>query len=187
MTTTERVDRAALVRRAVIELVAERGFRGTSMAAVAERAGVATGTAYVHYASKDELVLAAHGEVKEELGAAAMAAIDLDAAPEERFRSMWVAIRDHLRHDPERAQFLIQVDASPHARTAHDAAVEANDSRLMEAVGPDLLALFTDLPALVLYDLSIGPIVRIVATGQELYEDDWNRLCTACWRAITEG
>ena len=37
--TTTRVDRAALVRRALVELVAERGFRGTSMGAVAERAG----------------------------------------------------------------------------------------------------------------------------------------------------
>ena len=33
----------------MVELVAENGFRGTSMAAVAQRAGVATGTAYVHF------------------------------------------------------------------------------------------------------------------------------------------
>ena len=40
--------------------MAERGFRGTSMSAVAERAGVAAGTAYVHYASKDELIVATY-------------------------------------------------------------------------------------------------------------------------------
>ena len=50
-------------------LVAERGFHGASMSAVASAAGVATGTAYTHYASKDELVLAAYLETKAELGA----------------------------------------------------------------------------------------------------------------------
>ena len=35
------------------------GFHGASMGAVAREAGVATGTAYTHYASKDDLVLAA--------------------------------------------------------------------------------------------------------------------------------
>jgi len=51
---TVRVDRAALVG-ALLELVAERGFQVTSMAAVAERAGVAPGAAYVRHASKMSL------------------------------------------------------------------------------------------------------------------------------------
>ncbi len=62
------VDRAALLRRSLLELVAERGFRGTSMSAVADHAGVATGTAYVHYDSKDELVIAAYAEIKADEG-----------------------------------------------------------------------------------------------------------------------
>ena len=82
MISAAKVDRAALVRRALIELVAANGFRGTSMSAVAERAGVATGTAYVHYGSKDDLVLAAYREVKAELGIAALAAVDRVAIPE---------------------------------------------------------------------------------------------------------
>ena len=69
-----RPDRAAAVRAALRKLVAERGFHGASMSAVASEAGVATGTAYVHYASKDELVHAAYLEAKRELGAAAVAA-----------------------------------------------------------------------------------------------------------------
>ena len=39
--TPTRVDRAALVRQAFLELVAERGFHGASMSSVAQRAGVA--------------------------------------------------------------------------------------------------------------------------------------------------
>ncbi len=64
------VDRAALVRRAMVELVAEHGIHGTSMNEVAERAGVATGTAYVHYGSKDDVLIAAFIEVEGLLGTA---------------------------------------------------------------------------------------------------------------------
>ena len=55
---TSAMDRPAAIRRALRDLVAERGFHGASMGAVAKEAGVATGTAYVHYESKDELVYA---------------------------------------------------------------------------------------------------------------------------------
>ena len=41
-------DRPAAIRRALRDLVAERGFHGASMGAVAKEAGVAAGTAYVH-------------------------------------------------------------------------------------------------------------------------------------------
>ena len=61
-------DRAAAVRSALRRLVADQGLQGASMAAIAKQAGVATGTAYVHYPSKDELLLAAYVELKADLG-----------------------------------------------------------------------------------------------------------------------
>ena len=79
------VDRAALLRRSLLELVAERGFRGTSMSAVADRAGVAAGTAYVHYDSKDELIIATYVELKADLSAAAVAGLDRGHSLEEQF------------------------------------------------------------------------------------------------------
>ena len=170
-----------------MELVAERGFRGTSMAAVAERASVATGTAYVHYSSKDDLVLAAYVELKADLGLAATGAIDPTAPPPERFRLMWFAIRNHLAANPERAQFLVQVEMSPYAEAGHEAALAQDDGNLLEAVGADMLEMFVDLPGLVLYDLAIGPLVRIIASGNDLTAKDWDRLCSASWRAVTEA
>ncbi|EHR63863.1 TetR/AcrR family transcriptional regulator [Saccharomonospora cyanea] len=41
---------------AAVELLSERGYTGCSMAAVAERAGVGTGTVYRHFPGKAELV-----------------------------------------------------------------------------------------------------------------------------------
>lgn len=84
-------DRAAAVRSALRTLVARNGFHGASMSAVASQAGVATGTAYTHYASKDELVLAAYCETKAQLGAAAVGGLDAGAEAGTQFRGVWLA------------------------------------------------------------------------------------------------
>lgn len=179
-----KVDRAALVRRALVELVAEHGFRGTSMAAVAERAGVATGTAYVHYGSKDELVLAAYVEAKQALGAAALAVAHPAAPADELFVRLWRAVFDHLAADPVQARFLVQVQASPYAAAAHQAALDSDEM----LSGPELQGLannMVDLPAAVLYDLGLGPAVRVAASAEtQLTDAELDELAAACWRAV---
>jgi AcrR family transcriptional regulator len=155
------------------------------MAAVAEHAGVATGTAYVHYASKDELVLAAYNEVKAELGAA-IVHIDVTLEPSLRFQAMWRAVYEHLAADAVRARFLLQVDASPYAGAAHGEAMADPEDQLARAAStPDMQEQLTDLPLDVLYDLGLGPAVRLAARGEQLSPDQLDRLAAACWRAIS--
>jgi AcrR family transcriptional regulator len=181
------LDRAAAVREALRRLVAERGFHGASMSAVAREAGVAVGTAYVHYESKDELVLAAYLEAKADLGAAVGARLDAAASARERFGQAWLATYEHLLDQPTRARFLVQVDASPYAAAAHERAMAVADDPLVAlAAEPDLRSLLAPLSALVLYDLGLGPAVRAVAAGTGLAGDrELAVLVEACWRAIT--
>ena len=61
------------------------------MSAVDREAGVATGSAYTHYVSKDELVLAAYRETKAQFTAAAMGGLGAGAEPAARFRGIWLA------------------------------------------------------------------------------------------------
>ena len=184
----DHVDRAAAVREALRRLVARRGFHGASMSAVAAEAHVATGTAYVHYESKDDLVLAAYVEAKRELGLAAFRGVDPAAPPAARFRQLWLGVFDHLRADPDRARFLLQVDSSPYAERAHDLAMATNGDPLMaEAVTPDLDGVLVRLPPMVLYDLAVGPILRTVASGRRLSTEEREAMAEACWRAITRG
>ena len=49
-------DTKALVRATALRLFRERGYAATTMRAIAQEAGVATGNAYYHFASKDHLV-----------------------------------------------------------------------------------------------------------------------------------
>ncbi|RNL81149.1 TetR/AcrR family transcriptional regulator [Nocardioides marmorisolisilvae] len=185
MTTTP-TDRAAAVRAAMRTVVAEHGFHGASMSAVAQVAGVATGTAYTHYASKDALVIATYCETKSELGRAAASGIDRSLPPGERFRALWLAYHDFLRSHPEHARFLLQVEHSPYRGPAHDAALADQDDPLVAQVtASDLLALLLPLPDEVLYDLALGPAVRLAAAGAVTTPAQLEEIAAACWRAVT--
>lgn len=186
-TTPARADRAASVRAGLRRLVARHGFHGASMGAVATEAGVATGTAYVHYESKDALVLAAYLESKQRLGAAAIAGVDAAAGPERRFIALWQGAFRHLAGDRDEARFLVQVDASPYAERAHEAAMARDDDPLLRAAeAPDMAALLLPLPVEVLYELGLAPAVHLAARGSELEAGQLELVAGACWRAITE-
>lgn len=185
LTGAEKVDRAAAVRRALRSLVAEHGFHGSSMSAVAKRAGVGTGTAYVHYESKEALVFATYLEVKRELGTAAMSDVDPSASFHERFLKMWFGIYRHLQLEPERARFLVQVDSSPFARPAHQLAMSAYDDPIMAEATPETLALLAPLPLDIIYELGLAPAIRLAASGIELDETTLGLIANACWRAMT--
>ncbi len=156
------------------------------MSAVATEAGVGTGTAYVHYASKDDLVYATYLEVKQDLGRAAITGVDTAASARTRFLQLWRGIHRHLSNDPDRARFLLQVESSPYARTAHAKALAAEDDPILrEATTTDLRAQLASLPVEILYDLGIGPAIRLAAGSESLDKPSLTALAEACWRAIT--
>jgi AcrR family transcriptional regulator len=60
---------------AALELFRERGFEGTTMRAVADRAGVSVGNAYYYFSSKDELVQGFYDQLVTEHRALALPAL----------------------------------------------------------------------------------------------------------------
>lgn len=185
---TDRVptDRAAAVRAALRGLVARNGFHGASMSAVAREAGVATGTAYTHYASKDELVLAAYRETKAALGQAVTAGLGPDLTVERRFHALWLACYRYLQANPEHARFLLQVEHSPYRGPAHESALaDENDPLVAQAALPDVAARLLPLPLDVIYELSFSPAVRLAAAGLELTQAQLDEIADACWRAVS--
>jgi AcrR family transcriptional regulator len=183
--TDQPMDRAAAVRSAMRALVARNGFHGASMSAVASEAGVATGTAYTHYASKDDLVLAAYSETKAQFSVAAMAGLDASAEAGAQFRGIWLAAYRHLKAHPDHASFLLQVDHSPYRAAAYQAVIAGDDPLVAHAATPDTAARLLPLPLEVIYELGLSPAVRLAAAGIELTDEQLADIAGACWRAIT--
>ena len=159
------------------------------MSAVAKAAGVATGTAYVHYDSKDPLIYATYLDVKREMGVGLEGVVDPNASAHDRFAQLWTGIYRHLADDPDRARFMVQLDSSPDALTAHEMAMASGGDPVMtEASAPDLMAFLAPLDLETLYDLGIGPAIRLAAkvtaeTGP-IDERVLTLVAEARWRAV---
>lgn len=180
------IDRPAAIRKALRDLVAERGFHGASMGAVAKAAGVATGTAYVHYESKEELVYATYLELKSDLGRAVLAEYDEAAAPQDRWRQILTAAYEFMAAQPERARFLTQLEESPYFEEAYSRLNVAGDPLGDIARAEDLADLLVPLPHEVIYALSLGVAVRLIAAGVRLKPEEIDLLVGATWRAVTQ-
>ena len=57
---------------------------------------------------------------------------------------------------------------------------------LVEAAGgPEIAKLLLPLPLEVLYELGLGPAVRLAAGGEELTPKQLRATADACWRAVS--
>ncbi|MFF5214601.1 TetR/AcrR family transcriptional regulator [Micromonospora sp. NPDC000442] len=100
LTLIERARRAQLIE-VTIELVADRGYAGASLAAIAERAGITKAAVLYHFPTKDAVVRAAHEHALAALVAGVAGAVEAaDAAsrPAAYVRSMVGHLREHPRH-----------------------------------------------------------------------------------------
>lgn len=61
------MDKRDLIMNAALKLFVENGFHGTATGKIAQEAGVATGTLFQYFKTKDELVIALYLKFKEEM------------------------------------------------------------------------------------------------------------------------
>ena len=82
-------EKADLILDAALELFVERGFHGTAVPLVAERAKVSTGTIYHYFASKEALVNALYRKWKAEIARMVFEGFPVDRPPREQFQTSW--------------------------------------------------------------------------------------------------
>ena len=109
-----KADKRRRILRAALELFAERGFHGTAVPDVAERAEVGPGTIYRFVASKEELVNVLFRETKARLGQALMHGDDPNVEPRARFLSLWDRLYTFAESDPVAVHFLELQDHAPY-------------------------------------------------------------------------
>ncbi len=94
------------ILEAALELFVERGFHGTAVPAVAEKAGVGAGTIYRYFASKEALVNELFREQKEALTRHVLDGFPADAPAREQHRAFWERMSDFARTRPRAFAFL---------------------------------------------------------------------------------
>ena len=99
-------DKREAILGAALDLFSERGFDGTAMPMVAERAGVGAGTIYRHFDSKEALGNAVFRQCKLAMQDYVLARRKPGLTAREEFRGMWQGLWDFLREEPCACRFL---------------------------------------------------------------------------------
>lgn len=99
-------DKERRILDAALALFAERGFHGTAVPQIAERAEVGTGTLYRYFAGKDVLVNALYRDWKQRLLSSIADGFPFDAPIREQFHVLWTRWLAFAAAHPQAARFL---------------------------------------------------------------------------------
>jgi AcrR family transcriptional regulator len=102
----DEADKRSAILAAALALFVERGYYGTAVPAVANRAGVGAGTIYRYFRNKADLVNELYRECKTALTTHVLLGLDPDAPPREQFHELWSRLADFYRKNPNVFSFL---------------------------------------------------------------------------------
>jgi AcrR family transcriptional regulator len=187
---SERTDnKRDAILEAALELFAERGFHGTAVPLVAEKANVGAGTIYRYFPSKETLVNAVYVKWKGELGRVMMDDFPYTASAREQFHFFWQKCAVFAEQNPLALKFLELHHHQPYLN---------EESRQTEerVLAPALLFLAQTasakitkpLPPILLGALVYGAFIGLVKAGWEkrieLTKETLDAAEQCCWEAI---
>ena len=106
-------DKQNEILEAALSLFVEFGFHGTPTSKIAAKAGVANGTLFHYYSTKDELVLALYIHIKQQMTGAITAAAENEESLPAKFRSIFINSLVWALYNRTAFQFIQQFHTSP--------------------------------------------------------------------------
>jgi len=105
-TASPTTDKREAIVDAALELFSEKGFDGTAVPAIAERAGVGAGTIYRYFESKEAIVNVLFKRYKSLLAQRLLTGLPMEAPPREQFHWFWTRAMGFARDYPRALAFL---------------------------------------------------------------------------------
>lgn len=107
-------DKRTAILEAALKLFTERGFHGTSTAQISKEAGVATGTLFNYFPTKEDLINSLYFEVKGELSQAMGKDIEYENIFQDKLRKIWLNLVRWGVDNQEEFLFVGQFCSSPY-------------------------------------------------------------------------
>jgi AcrR family transcriptional regulator len=178
------------VIEAALELFAERGYHGTSVPAVMERAGIGAGSLYRLFESKEALVNAVFRNAKRRLEVALRDGLRMDGEPRELFDELWARLAAFAKTEPVAFRFLELQDHTPYL----DGASRQQEVAVLAPIALGCMDLQRrgvfrqDVAADVIIAFVWGAFVGLVKAARlgylKLGREQIDAARDACWRAF---
>ena len=163
-----REDKKECILSAALELFADKGFHGTAVPEIAQKAGVAAGTIYRYFASKEAIVNAVYQRHKSQLLASVMADFPYDGAPRAQIHHFISSVFSFAKKHPLAFKFL---ELHHHAPYLDDKSREVEQSVVAMANGfveqHEHNKVLRKAPQGVLAGLVWGGMVGLIRAGWE--------------------
>lgn len=184
-------DKRRAILDAALRVFAEGGVNGVPIPQLAKQAGVATGTIYRYFDSKEGLVNELFREQKLAIHQRLYAGLDLQRPPREVFAALWQRMVTFTREAPDTYRFVELQDHRPYLD-------QASRTLEQESLTPVLAQYRTlqqrgvfrdDIRAEVLMTLVWGAFVNLIKSERDghisLSEQDIHAARDACWALCT--
>lgn len=109
----QKEDKREAILAAALALFAEQGFHNAPCAQIAQRAGVAAGTIYRYFESKDVLIGELYHEIERSVTNVVLPGYNQQATCCERFSHMATVILRYLRNIPRHSSILNSFTTPP--------------------------------------------------------------------------
>lgn len=107
-------DKRKEILSAALKLFVEYGFHGTPTSKIAAEAGVANGTLFHYYKTKEDLMIVLYNDIKNELNSYALSRTSCNETLETKFKTMFIYTIYWALDNREKFYYIHQFHFSPH-------------------------------------------------------------------------
>jgi TetR/AcrR family transcriptional repressor of multidrug resistance operon len=111
-------DRRKAILKSTLELIKKNGFHGTPVSLIAKNAGVASGTIYHYFPSKDAIIMELHYQIQKDMVAAMFTDGNTKKEYKQQFFEGWINLCKYFINNPSSLIFTEQFNSSPYAQIA---------------------------------------------------------------------
>ncbi len=108
------IDKKSAIMESALKLFTERGFHGTSTAQISKEAGIATGTLFNYFPTKEDLINSLYFEVKGQLSQSMGKEIEAQNTFQDKLRKIWSNLIKWGADNQEEFHFVGQFCSSPY-------------------------------------------------------------------------
>jgi AcrR family transcriptional regulator len=180
--------RAALLK-AALELFAEKGINNSSTALIAKRAGVASGTLFFHFNSKEELIQALFEETQNRIELNVLANDQPEKPLKERLLNGFYGLLNYFLDHPDEFKFVEQYYFSPFNKHP-DNIPDENETLIQLLLEARDQGLVKNESILFLKIIAFGPLTHLAKEhaqhGTPIDEHTMRQIVQACWGGLAK-
>ncbi len=173
-----------------LTLIAEHGLHGSPMSLIAKESGVAIGTIYHHYSSKEAIINAIYIQKKQDFKFILDQYLTKDLDIKQKFESIWRAFYQYFIDAPLIFRFTQQIGPSPIITEATKQEGKQYYAPIFDFLSEGISAgLFIEMDVHLMGQLLLGNVtslVELTLDGVEITSKNIQEAMTYSWRAITK-